>query len=69
MKIVEKSNLAVNNQFELLQSGFREKHSSEMAIAQVSNDLLLVMDSHTASILLLLNFSAAFDTVDHNILL
>ena len=36
---------------------------------RIHNDLLAAADSHRASCLVLLNLSAAFDTVDHNILL
>ena len=61
--------LSSNNLFESLQSAFRSNHSTETAIIKVVNDLLLSLDSASPSILLLLDLSSAFDTLDHHILL
>lgn len=60
--------LEKNLVFEVFQSGFRVKHSTESALLRVQNDLLLNTDTRASSILMLLDLSAAFDTIDHNIL-
>ena len=48
---------------------FRANHSTETALLRVFNDILRSMDQQKVTILVLLDLSAAFDTVDHNILL
>ena len=63
------SHLETNEMREPLQSEYRPKHSTETALLKILNDLLLVVDSKHCVTLLLLDMSAAFDTVNHNILL
>ena len=52
-----------------MQSAYRRFHSSEIAVTKVFNDLLLAADAGKMSALCLLDLTAAFDTVDHELLL
>jgi len=63
------AHLSSNNLFNPNQSAYRKFHSTETALLSVQNDLLKAMDKGHVSALLLLDLSAAFDTVDHDILL
>ena len=40
-------------------------HSTETALLRVQNDILQAVDSRGGAILVLLDLSAAFDTIDH----
>ena len=51
------------------QSAYRKRHSTETALTRVQNHVLRAMDDSEATVLVLLDVSAAFDTVDHNLLL
>ena len=54
---------------EIMQSAYKEFHSTETALVKVFNDIAIGIDRNRAAILLLLDLSDAFDTVDHSILL
>ena len=76
-KILEKivldqliSHLETNKLSYILQSAYRAQlHSTETALHKVMNDILTDCDSGNVSLLNLLDLSAAFDTIDHSILL
>lgn len=58
-----------NDLFPLFQSAYREFHSTETALLRVVNDILFNMNRKHVSLLVLLDLSAAFDTVDHHTIL
>lgn len=52
-----------------LQSGFRSNHSTTTALLKITNDVRVNMDKGLVTVLLLLDFSKAFDSVKHDLLL
>ena len=58
-----------HNLCENLQSPYRCHHSTETALIKIMNDLLLEADNQKVILMGFLDLSAAFDTVDHCILL
>ena len=63
------SHLETQSLLEPNQSAYRKFHSTETALVKIQNDLLLEMDNRTCVVLILLDMSAAFDTISHSILL
>ena len=61
--------IEAHNLLPLTQSGFRRFHSTETAVLKVYNDIVSALDLGFIAVLLLLDFSSAFDCVDHTILL
>ena len=58
-----------NELIEEYQSAYRVGHSTESALLKVQNDALRTIDDNNCVILLMLDLSAAFDTVNHELLL
>ena len=63
------SHLSSNSLSSSFQSAYRIFHSTETTLLKIHNDLILAMDRGEVTSLILLDLSAAFDTVDHSILL
>ena len=63
------SYMAANQLYPVLQSAYRQHHSTETALLKVKNDILMSMNNQHVTLLVLLDLSAAFDTVDNAILL
>ena len=57
-----------NNLNELQLSAYKCDHSTEPALIRVKNDIMMSIDQHKAVVLVLLDLSAAFDTIDHGVL-
>ena len=51
------------------QSAYRKFHSTETALLKVKTDIIKAMDNQEITYLILLDLSAAFNTIDHTILL
>ena len=74
-KILEKlvlsqvsSYLNSHNIYNTCQSAYCSGHSTEAALLKVVDDLFLSLNKGNISVLALLDFSSAFDTIDHPIL-
>jgi len=61
--------LATNGLLPRLQSAYRRGHSTETALLRVMYDVFAAADQKHVTLLALLDLSAAFDCVDHDILL
>lgn len=75
-KVIEKvvlirlnEHLKLNNLDIPVQSAYKKNFSTETLLVRLTNDILIASDKKNATIVLLLDLSAAFDTVEHNILL
>ena len=70
-KVISKQILAYleeNNLLERLQSGFRKKHNTATALLKISDDIFSNIDAAEVTFLVLLDYSKAFDTVLHKLL-
>ena len=71
-KVVAKrlgSHITSNNWSNVFQSAYKKLHSTETALLKVHNDITLNMDNGKVTALTLLDLSAAFDTINHSILM
>jgi len=75
-KVIEKAvaaqlddHLTKHHLMETLQSAYRKRHSTETALLKVHDDIAKALDNGDSVILIMLDLSAAFDTIDHQILL
>lgn len=64
-----KPHIAASPNFCALQSAYRGAHSTETALVKVVDDLLTSIDAGSVVALVGLDISAAFDTVNHSVLL
>ena len=64
-----RSHIYKNGLSNVSQSAYKQFHSTEIALLKVHNDINLNIDNGKVTVLTLLDLSAAFDTIDHNILI
>jgi hypothetical protein len=58
-----------NKLFPVYQSAYRAHHSTETTLVHLYNEMVLAIDNGEVGALALLDMSAAFDTIDHDIML
>ena len=63
-----KEYMCQNNLYSAYQYAYRQYHSTEIAILSVTNDILLALEKGDEAVLVLLDYSAAFDTINHKML-
>ena len=61
--------LAINNIHDKFQSAYRPCFSTETALIRITDDILFVLENKCFTALIMIDMSAAFDTIDHYILL
>jgi len=61
--------VAASRYFSSMQSAFRKHHSTETALLKILDDLHRIVDQKKSAVLIGLDLSAAFDTIDHTILI
>lgn len=60
--------LECNGLHDVYQSAYRQNHSTETVLLRVQTDILSALDRGSMVILMMIDMSAAFDTLDHHIL-
>ena len=66
IRLVE--HITQNTIMEKIQSAYKAHHSTETALLRVYNDVMFNIDRGNGTLLVLLDLSAEFDTIDHQIL-
>ena len=61
--------IAASKSFSPMQSAYRKLHSTETALLKIMDDLYRIVDRKKSAVLISLDLSAAFDTIDHTILI
>ena len=61
--------LALNGRLSTKQSGNKKDHSTETSLIKVSDEILTAIDSKKLTAVVLLDFSKAFDSINHQTLL
>ena len=61
--------MSVNMLHEIFQSSYKKFHSTETALLKIQTDILTALDQKKCVLLIMLDLSAAFDTIDHPTLL
>lgn len=61
------NHMELNHLYDAFQSAYRLAHSTETALVKINNDILKAIDVNESIVLVSLDLSAAFDTVDHSI--
>ena len=60
--------MITNGLHEPLQSAYKAGHSTETALLRVHNDVFTNVENQSSTVLVLLDLSAAFDTIDLSVL-
>ena len=55
--------------YDPLQSAYKLVHSTESSLVKINYDILSSLDASKCTVLVALDLSAAFDTINHNVLL
>ena len=63
------NHMLLNDLHELYQSSYKQFHSTETALLRIQSDILSALDNKKCVLLVLLDLSAAFDTIDHTTLI